>query len=236
MDKKRNWVIESAIIAVAIVVLGLSLKGGIDDFVNKDRKVTVKGLAEMEVPANKVTWPIVTKQTGNNMQSLYASVNHTAATIKTPSKSNSISASEISVDNAPQVTDAWANAYGSDRPSDRYLITSVITVTSTKVDKVRSIMARQGELLNQGIAIVDDYNNSVTYEYTSFQKIKPEMMDKAIENEQQTAEQFAKKSGSKLNKIESAGQGQFEITSRDQYTPYIKSLRVVTTVTYSLKD
>ena len=235
MDKKRNWVIESAIIAVAIVVLGLSLKGGIDDFVNKDRKVTVKGLAEMEVPANKVTWPIVTKQTGNNMPALYASVNHTASTIKAYLKSNGISDKEISV-NAPQVTDAWANAYGSDRPTDRYVVTSVITVTSTNAHKVRSIMARQGELLNQGIAIVDDYNNSVTYEYTSFQKIKPEMMDKAIENAQQTAEQFAKKSGSKLNKIESAGQGQFEITSRDQYTPYIKSLRVVTTVTYSLKD
>lgn len=235
MDKKKNWVIEAAIIAVAIVVLGFCLKFGIDDFVNKDRKVTVKGLAEMEVPANKVTWPIVTKQTGNDMQALYSSVNNSAAVIKAYLKRNGIPDSEISV-NAPQINDAWANAYSSDRPANRYVVTSVITVTSTQVDKVRNIMSRQGELLNQGIAIVEDYSNSVTYEYTSFQKIKPEMMDKAIENAQQTAEQFAKKSGSKLNKIESAGQGQFEIEPRDQYTPYIKSLRVVTTVTYSLKD
>ena len=37
-------------------------------------------------------------------------------------------------------------------------------------------------------------------------------------------------------KIQTAGQGQFEIDDRDQNTPYIKKLRVVTTVTYSLKD
>ena len=41
---------------------------------------------------------------------------------------------------------------------------------------------------------------------------------------------------SKLGKILDAGQGQFTITDRDGNTPYIKKLRVVSTVTYSLKD
>ena len=39
-----------------------------------------------------------------------------------------------------------------------------------------------------------------------------------------------------LGPIQTAGQGQFEIEDRDQNTPYIKKLRVVTTITYSLKD
>ena len=66
--------------------------------------------------------------------------------------------------------------------------------------------------------------------------MKPKMMSEAIENAQQTAQQFAKNSQSKLNKIVSADQGQFSIDNRDENTPWIKRVRVVTTVTYSLKD
>ena len=55
---KNNRIYEAAIMAIAIVVLGLCIKWGIDDFANKDRKVTVKGLAEKEVEADTGTWPL----------------------------------------------------------------------------------------------------------------------------------------------------------------------------------
>ena len=66
--------------------------------------------------------------------------------------------------------------------------------------------------------------------------MKPGMMQEAIANAETTAQQFAKNSHSKLDKIVSADQGQFSIEDRDSNTPYIKKVRVVTTVTYSLKD
>ena len=66
--------------------------------------------------------------------------------------------------------------------------------------------------------------------------MKPEMMEEAIANAQKTAEKFAANSKSKLNKIVSADQGQFSIDDRDQTTPDIKKVRVVTTIVYSLKD
>jgi hypothetical protein len=62
------------------------------------------------------------------------------------------------------------------------------------------------------------------------------MMEEAIKNAQKTAEQFTKASNSKLGNIQTAGQGQFEINDRDQNTPYIKKLRVVTTITYALDN
>ena len=206
MENGKSNIIAAAIIAVGICVLGFCLKAGIDNFVNKDRRVTVKGLSEMEMPADKVTWPIVTKETGNDLQELYASVN-----------------------------DRDANDYSSQRSTDRYNVTSVITVTSTNVERVSDLVLRQGELLARGIAIVESYDNSIMYEFTSFKDIKPKMMDEAIENAKKTANQFAEKSGLKLNKIETADQGYFSIDDRDVNTPQIKKLRVVTTVTYSLK-
>lgn len=230
----RIW--ESAIIAAGIVILGLCIKSGFDNFTNKDRKVTVKGLAEKEVAADKVTWPILTKELGDNLPELYTRINATTAKVKSFLTQNGIKESEISV-NAPVVIDLNADQYSMAKRNYRYNITSTVTVTSRSVKLVRSIIARQGELLKQGVAVVDGgYGSGVSYEYVSFQQMKPKMMQEAIKNAEQTAAQFAENSNSKLDKIMTADQGQFSIEDRDSNTPYIKKVRVVTTVTYSLKD
>lgn len=234
----KERILSSAIVALGIVLLGIFLKAGMDNFTEKDRKVTVKGLAEKEVKADKVTWPIITKEIGNDLPELYNRIASKQQTIRHFLISNGIQPSEISV-GAPKVIDMNAEQYADNNKSYRYNVTVVVTVTSTHVDKVRGIIARQGELLRQGVAVVaGDYDaaNNVSYQLTSFKKMKPQMMTEAIENAEQTAQQFAKNSHSRLNKIVSADQGQFSIDDRDANTPYIKRVRVVTTVTYSLKD
>lgn len=226
----------AALIALSIVILGFNIKGGIDNFANKDRKVSVKGLAEKEVDADKVTWPIVSKELGNDLPELYRRLGDTQSKIKHFLTANGVKPEEISV-NAPSVIDINADQYSNNQRTYRYNITSVITVTSRNVKLVRSIIARQGELLKEGVAIVDGgYENQVKYEYVSFKEMKPKMMEEAIANAEKTAAQFAKNSKSQLNKIVSADQGQFSIEDRDQSTPYIKKVRVVTTIVYSLKD
>jgi len=233
---KDNRIIAAALIALGIVCLGWSIKAGIDNFANKDRKVNVKGLAEREVEADKVTWPIVSKELGNDLPELYNKIGVTQGKIKAFLLRNGIKEAELTV-NAPQVVDLNAREYGERNQPYRYIVTSVITVTSQNVKQVRSIIAKQGDLLKEGVAIVDGgYENPVKYEYISFKEMKPKMMQEAIENAEKTALQFAENSHSQLNKIVSADQGQFSIENRDENTPYIKKVRVVTTVTYSLKD
>ena len=233
---KDNRMIAAALIALGIICLGWSIKAGIDNFANKDRKVNVKGLAEREVEADKVTWPIVSKELGNDLPELYNKIGVTQGKSKAFLLRNGIKETELTV-NAPQVVDLNAREYGERNQPYRYIVTSVITVTSQNVKQVRSIIAKQGDLLKEGVAIVDGgYDNPVKYEYISFKEMKPKMMQEAIENAEKTAQQFAENSHSQLNKIVSADQGQFSIENRDENTPYIKKVRVVTTVTYSLKD
>lgn len=228
--------LQAAILAVSIAFLGLCIKWGIDDFANKDRNVTVKGLAEKEVEADKVAWPIPTKELGNDLPELYQRINTTTAKVKAFLKQHGIKDDEINV-NAPVVIDLNADQYSNNNRGFRYNITSTITVTSQNVKLVRSIMAKQGELLKQGVAVLDGgYENRITYEYVGFKKMKPQMMQEAIKNAEATAQEFATNSNSKLNKITKADQGQFSIDDRDANTPYIKKVRVVTTITYSLKD
>ena len=232
---KEKMIISAALIALSVFSLGWFIKAGIDDFASKDRKVSVKGLAEQEVQADKVTWPIVSKEIGNDLPGLYDRIGATQAKIKAFLIKGGVKEEEISL-NAPQVVDLTAREYETNK-AYRYIVTSVVTVTSKNVDLVRKLIAKQGDLLREGVAISSDsYENQIRYEFVAFREMKPKMMQEAIENAQVTAEQFAKNSHSKLNKIVSADQGQFSIDDRDEYTPWIKKVRVVTTVTYSLKN
>ncbi|MDD5733786.1 MAG: hypothetical protein PHT64_08365, partial [Bacteroidales bacterium] len=77
----KTYRIEALIVATALVITGLLLKQGIDGFSGRDRTVNVKGLSEMEVPADKVTWPLVYKEIGNNLQDLYVRINRNNKTL-----------------------------------------------------------------------------------------------------------------------------------------------------------
>ena len=66
-------------------------------------------------------------------------------------------------------------------------------------------------------------------------KVKPEMVEEATKNARTTAQKFAEDSDSKLGDLCNAQQGQFSIEDRDANTPYIKKIRVVNTVEYSLE-
>ena len=113
----------------------------------------------------------------------------------------------------------------------------MITVASSKVDLVRRLINEQSELLKQGIAITGgDYMYRVKYEYSDLNSIKPQMIEEATKNARTAAQKFASDSDSKLGKIKRASQGQFSISDRDEFTPYIKKVRVVTTMDYFLED
>lgn len=226
----------SLLIAIGLAILGLNIKSGLNSISGSQRTVTVRGLSEQEVKANLITWPIVSKEVGNDLPTLYNTIENTNKIILEFLKSNGIADSEISV-NAPQVIDMQADRYNNQNVLYRYNVTNVIVVTSSKVDKVQALIKRQTELLQRGIAIVaGDYQYQTVYEYTDLNNVKPEMIADATKNARQAAKKFAEDSHSKLGKIKTATQGQFSIEDRDQYTPDIKRIRVVSTIVYYLKD
>lgn len=232
---KTTNIIAAGLIAVGLLAIGLCIRSGMNSFSNRDRVVDVRGLAEREVDANVVTWPIMFKEVGNDLPTVYARVTATNSEIIAFLNANGIDSSEISV-SAPSVRDLTTDRYNSQPLPYNYALTSVVTVSSNKVRQVHDLINRQGELYAKGIAITTDYNYQVSYSFTELNTIKPEMIAEATKNAREAAEKFADDSDSKLGKIKSARQGQFSIEDRDETTPYIKRVRVVTSLTYFLED
>lgn len=224
-------------IMVGLIALGWFIYAGIGRFADRDRSVVVKGLSEREVVADRVIWPLAYRLAGNDIKTLYNDMERANGVITDFLTSNGIPMDEITV-SPTSVTDMQAQRYGynTDDPF-RYKATSVVTVASDKIDLVRGLMAKQSDLLKKGVVIVgEDYQFPVVFSFNALNDIKPEMVAEATWNARATAQKFAEDSDSKIGKIRSASQGQFSITDRDQNTPHIKIVRVVTTIEYSLKD
>lgn len=232
----KNYRIESLILAAGLLLLGVCVYFGLNAFAEKERVVSVRGLAEKEVEADHVIWPIVYKTTGNDLSLLYADINKTGEKITTFLQARGIDKQEISL-SAPKIVDLRADRYQNVSLSgrDRYNVTLTVTVSTGKVKEVIRLMSQMGELLKQGVAISgEEYGSTVRFEFKGLNAIKPAMIEEATRNARAAADKFAADSDSKLGKIKNAQQGLFSIEDRDQYTPHIKKVRVVTSVDFYL--
>lgn len=235
MDKGKFY--SGLFVMIGLIVLGMMMPRAVDKFRSFDRMVNVKGLCEKEVKADKVIWPVVYRVMANDVQSVYDQTDSNNAAIIDFLKAGGIKDSEITV-SVPEISDKYATEYGSNDRAFRYIAKNVITVYTSDVDAVLALMSRQSDLLKKGIVTggSNQWENPVEFKYEGLNGIKPQMVEEATRNARETALKFAKDSGSKLGKIKTANQGTFTITDRDSNTPYIKQVRVVTSITYYLKN
>lgn len=232
----------TAIILGLSLVLGLGLLGyllgdaalGVKEY---ERSVTVKGLAEREVKADIVIWPIQFTEAGNDLGKLYRDIDGSTAKIRAFLLKHGVAAEAISVD-SPAITDKLAQQYGNNaRGEFRYTAAQNVTVYSNDIPTIRTVMSSLSELGQEGIAFTGaNYQARTEYLFTGLNDIKPEMIEEATRQARQVAEKFAEDSDSQLGKIRRASQGQFSITDRDNNNPHIKKVRVVSTVEYYLSD
>ena len=229
--EKYEKVIVAVIMAVGLLLLGLCIKGGIDNFTNKDRRVTVKGLAEKEVDADKVVWTLGLQESGDELKPIFASLDRKVKIIQNYLKEKGMEGKGDVTVSTFDITDNLANVWNDTPGGYNYSVSRSVYVTSNDTKFINELMAMSDELIDRDVILS---SNNADYEYTKFQQLKPEMMAEAISNAEKTAKQFAENSHSKINKIVEAGQGEFSIDEAD--IPYKKSVRVVSTITYSLKD
>ena len=233
MENKGSFY-SGAFIMAGLIVLGLMLPLTAKVVRSFERTVAVKGLCEMEVKADKVIWPLVIKVAGDDLQSLYAQVNAKNKILAAFLADGGIRPEEIST--TMTSSDKMTLEYNNDR-ANRYILTSIMTVCTDKVDEVLALQTRQSELLAKGVLLIqDDWNNKTIFSFEGLNDIKPGMIEKATANARASAEKFAQDSNSRLGKIKNATQGSFSITDRDANTPSIKTVRVVTSVSYYLSN
>ncbi|MBX7490794.1 SIMPL domain-containing protein [Helicobacter turcicus] len=234
MDKISALLLSVALI-VSSIVLGFSADKVMKGFKAGERSVIVKGLSEKEVQADVMILPIKFTRASNDLNVLYKDLENDAQRVFAFLEQIGLNKKDITF-TPPIVNDKLGDLYGSGQNvTYRYAGVGSVLLYTKDVVLGRKALEEIAKLGMDGLVIkIDDYD--VEYVYTELNVIKPQMIEEATLNAREAAMKFAKDSESQLGKIKKATQGQFSISNRDKNTPYIKNVRVVSTVEYYLED
>ena len=238
-----------SIVWVAILAFGFALGGffignGVYKSVAR-RTVTVKGLAEMDVVADTAVWNIKFNRVGGDLARVQTAIDEDIKKTRAFLTDNGFENDEIQ-NLRVTVRDKFAGYSDADRrdqeSNDRYVIETGVMVRSNSVNLVDSVSRKMGELVRQGVTVTEDYAGPI-YVFNGLNDIKIKMIEMATKNATAAGEQFAKDANAKLGKIQSANQGVFSVSARDQVDAWSdnekqainKRVRVVSTITFFLR-
>lgn len=226
----KSNLLAGALIAVGLCLGGLFIYLGISKIASKDRAVSVKGLSTREVKADYAVWPLSFAWSGNDLPALYEKVEQVTARVKKHLLALGFEEADIR-QGSISVNNNWDSYYGN-RPEFKYTLSTSLIVSTDKVDLVVASQGKEAELLKEGI-IVKTESWNLDYQFNGLPELKPSMIEEATQNARAVAQKFAEDAKCSLGSIRRASQGQFSVES-DQYQPWVKHVRVVTTVDYFL--
>lgn len=220
---KNNW---AWIIGLVLLAFSVVFFFSARAFSDQGSYVEVKGLSEKIVKADVAIWSLNFEVKSNNIDTLYADIEKNILAIKTFLKEKGFEDAEINVAPVNIYQDTYKDALF------RYNSNTQLSVYTKKVDLVRSTSKETLLLVKRGVTL---NQNSIDFQFSDINSVKPEMLAEAIKNAKDSASQFAKESGSRLGSVARGNQGVFDITDKDPGSPEYKKIRVVSTLRFLLK-
>ena len=233
----RNITLVAALVlALGIIVGGYLLGDGLRRARMADRAVTVRGLAERDVNADLATWTLNFSAQGTELGTVQAEIDRDTRTVSNFFRAAGFPAEAIS-DGGGSVN----QYFDSNRGENSVTINRRVQLRTNDVARARRAHGRQFDLIRGGVAIQE--GSGIQYVFTRLNDIKPPMIAQATRNARESAEQFARDSGTGVGGIRSATQGYFSIGPRDgdateegyggRDSP-LQKVRVVTTIEFYL--
>lgn len=241
---KSKSVLFGFVLAFGVALGGFFIGNGIYESLNR-RTVTVKGLAEMDVVADTAVWNIKFNRVGRDLARVQSDIDNDIKKTRQFLMDNGFNESELQ-NLRIQVRDKFAGYSDAQRQgedtNDRYVVETGVMVRSGSVDLVDAASRKMGDLVRQGVTVTEDYAGPI-YLFNGLNDIKIKMIEDATKNATAAGKQFAKDANAKLGKIQSANQGVFSVSARDQTDAWSdnekqainKRVRVVSTITFYLK-
>jgi hypothetical protein len=251
MKRKGDLILENKDVTKSIILsvsllLGLFLLGffifqGLKTFSDKDRVVTVKGLAEMDMKATSASIALNFSFSGDDFQKIIKQTENKKSAIidyltNIGYNKNDITVGDLDVtDRQKYYETRTQNGVQVQVKIDRYTVGQSLTVKSKDVETTENKAAQ----INLDLVTKDLTSTIKTiYSFPELNSIKPQLIAESTKNARIAGQQFADDSQAKLGKIKTASQGQITISnegSGKQKNSYIQKARVVSEIVFFLE-
>ena len=210
-------IILSFSLLLGLCVLGYFIFQGLKTFSDKDRVVTVNGLAEMDMKATSATIALYYSFSGDDFQNILQQAENKKGAIIDYLTKIGYNKSDITIGNA-DVTDRQKyyetriqNGEQVQVKIDRYTVGQSLKVKSKDVETIESRAAQiKLDLVTKDLTA----QISTDYTYPELNSIKPQLIAESTKNARIAGQQFANDSQAKLGKIKTASQGQISLSER----------------------
>lgn len=226
-------------LSALLLAAGLGLSGffigkGIADRDRGSRAISVKGLAERQVPATLAIWSIGYQGSGDDLVQLNDKLkSDTQSVLDFLTKKHGFDLADIAVQ-PPSFTDTQLIEREVDvpPPATRYIGYQSVLLRTVRIDAIKSTQADMSELIQKEVML--GTRSAPRFSFEELNEIKPAMIQEATKNARIAAEQFSKDSQTSLGKLRNASQGWFQVEDRDEATPEQKVVRVIVEVEYEV--
>jgi uncharacterized protein len=231
-------IILSLSLLLGLFLLGLFIFQGLKTFSDKDRVVTVKGLAEMDMKATSATIALTFSLSGDDFQNIFKQTENKKSAIVDYLTSIGYNKNDIIIGNL-DVTDRqkyyetrMQNGEPVQVKIDRYTVGQSLTVKAKDVETIEN----KADQINLDLVTKDLTSNIKTnYSFPELNSIKPQLIAESTKNARVAGQQFADDSQAKLGKIKTASQGQISIEEGSGKQKNIQKARVVSEIVFFLE-
>ena len=210
-------IILSFSLLLGLCVLGYFIFQGLKTFSDKDRVVTVNGLAEMDMKATSATIALYYSFSGDDFQNILQQAENKKGAIIDYLTKSGYNKNDITIGNV-DVTDRQKyyetriqNGEQVQVKIDRYTVGQSLKVKSKDVETIENRAAQiKLDLVTKDLTA----QISTDYTYPELNSIKPQLIAESTKNARIAGQQFANDSQAKLGKIKTASQGQISLSER----------------------
>jgi hypothetical protein len=229
------------LIAAGLAAGGWGVGQGLERFRLADRSISVKGLAERDVPSDYAVWALNFRRAGGQFGEVQRALADDRDRVLQFLKGRGFTETEIEV-RPLQVQDLFAREYGGNNQPLRFQGTGQVLVKTDKTDAVAAAALAVDPLIQAGVQLggSNDGQSGPRYQLRGFNEVKAPLLAEATRNAREQAQKFAAEAGASLGPLRSANQGVIQIGGADGQgfddgSSRIKRLRVVSSFQYTLE-
>lgn len=255
--KKIQFILIPTILSFGLIISSALISNAMDKANKDENRITVKGVAERRIKADKALINIVISKKSENLDELKKDISEREKLTIDLIKKLKINENEYSIGNLriqPNYTESSSNVKKSSENSATSTETSatnnkisyydgveVISIITKNIDKAGEFYEKLAELKLQSSNIEI---NMPEYYITNLEKYKRDLIVDASRNAEIRAIEMLKVNNNEIGGLKNMNQGQFEVLAdtedvkkinEDESNQIYKKLRLVVTATYLIK-